>query len=252
LTMLISAAIIWVGLSCLMEVEEFTETLNRLLPRDGFRPFHVELVDGQVFEFIRPHSVSHREGSATGFANGRKLVTFEASEVKRFIQEPIGNEPMMTSDEFYRLMIEKLDRRPFQPFSVEFLDGRRVEIDVPNSTVIRGGVAGFLGPRGRYVRIENNEVRQISDCPTNAISKEWAFMTEERFDAIISVLLSRIPFEVFTIELKNGKQFEIDHSRALRVRDGFIAFSSPGSVLIIFDHESVSHIIDAPRETPLE
>ncbi len=76
-------------------------------------------------------------------------------------------EPNMTADDFYRTMIEKLDRKPFQPFAVELNDGRRVEIDRPKSVSIRGGVAACSTRESIYVRVESNDVKQIIDIPAS-------------------------------------------------------------------------------------
>ena len=74
-------------------------------------------------------------------------------------------------------------------------------------------------------------------------------MTAENFDATLNSLLDRRPFQVFTVELHGGKRFEIDHPRATVFRDGIAVFVAPGPVLIHFDHESVSQIIEAPAST---
>ena len=71
-------------------------------------------------------------------------------------------------------------------------------------------------------------------------------MTAENFDAILNDLLDRRPFQIFTVELHGGKRFEIDHPKATVFRQGLAVFVAPGPVLIHFDHESVSQIIEAP------
>lgn len=70
-------------------------------------------------------------------------------------------------------------------------------------------------------------------------------MTSENFDRVFSGLSERRPFRVFTVELNGGQRFEIDHPRALVVRDGVAVFLAPGGVPIWFDHESVNQIIGA-------
>jgi hypothetical protein len=71
-------------------------------------------------------------------------------------------------------------------------------------------------------------------------------MTAEHFDETLNTLASRRPFKAFTIELNTGQRIEIDHPTATSCRDGFAVFTSPGGVLIFFDHESVNQIINAP------
>ncbi len=42
---------------------------------------------------------------------------------------------------------------------------------------------------------------------------------------------------------------QIDHARALIVRDGAAVFLGPGGIPHLFDHESVNQIIVAPANT---
>ena len=76
-------------------------------------------------------------------------------------------------------------------------------------------------------------------------------MTADNFDQVLEGLRQLQPFRVFTVELHNGRRFEIDHAGALVVRDGVAVFLAPGGIPIWFDHESVSQIIGAPANTPL-
>jgi len=75
-------------------------------------------------------------------------------------------------------------------------------------------------------------------------------MTAEDFEQHLTVLSDRQPFRVFTVELHGGKRFEVDHPRAMVVRDGVAVFLAPGGVPIWFDHESVNQIVGAPANTP--
>jgi hypothetical protein len=74
-------------------------------------------------------------------------------------------------------------------------------------------------------------------------------MTAENFDRVLRGLTDRTPFQVFTVELHGGHRFEVDHPRAMVVRDGVAVFIAPGGVPIWFDHDSVNQIIAAPAST---
>lgn len=74
-------------------------------------------------------------------------------------------------------------------------------------------------------------------------------MTSENFDRILDELMDRTPFQVFTVELNGGRRFEVDHPRALVVRDGVAVFIAPGGIPIWFDHESVNQIAGASAST---
>jgi hypothetical protein len=67
-------------------------------------------------------------------------------------------------------------------------------------------------------------------------------MTAEHFDQIFVDLRERTPFQPFTVELAGGHRFEVDHPRAMVVRDGVAVFLRPGGSPVWFDYESVSQI----------
>ena len=77
-------------------------------------------------------------------------------------------------------------------------------------------------------------------------------MTAENFERMLEGLQQLQPFQAFTVELHGGRRFEVDHSRALIVRDGVAVFLAPGGVPIWFDHESVNQIIGAPASVQLD
>jgi hypothetical protein len=74
-------------------------------------------------------------------------------------------------------------------------------------------------------------------------------VTAENFDHLLEAMLSRDPFQIFTIELHGGRRFEIDHPRATVYREGVAVFIAPGGIPVWFDHDSVSQIIDAPADS---
>jgi hypothetical protein len=74
-------------------------------------------------------------------------------------------------------------------------------------------------------------------------------VTSETFDQLLEALMSRKPFQVFTIELHGGQRFEIDHPRATVFREGVGVFIAPGGIPIWFDHDSVNQIIEAPASS---
>jgi len=69
-------------------------------------------------------------------------------------------------------------------------------------------------------------------------------MTQEHFDQLFAALNDRAPFHSFTVELVGGSRFEVDHPRAMVVRDGAAVYLRPGSVPVWFDHESVNQIVE--------
>ncbi|MEX0774089.1 MAG: hypothetical protein WD042_00095 [Phycisphaeraceae bacterium] len=68
-------------------------------------------------------------------------------------------------------------------------------------------------------------------------------MTSENFQRLLDALANRAPFRPFTVELVGGRRFEVDHARAMVVRDGVAVFIATGGVPIRFDHEGVTAIV---------
>jgi hypothetical protein len=77
----------------------------------------------------------------------------------------------MTTENFRKVLLAMLDRRPFKPFTVELNTGVRFEIDHPDATVIREGVAIFIGPGFVPVNFDHDSVTQIVDAPAHAASR---------------------------------------------------------------------------------
>ena len=77
-------------------------------------------------------------------------------------------------------------------------------------------------------------------------------MSAEYFDEVLKRLVSRTPFQFFTIELEGGRRFEVDHPRAMVVREGVAVFLAARGVPIRFDHNNVKHIIGDPDCTGMQ
>jgi hypothetical protein len=54
----------------------------------------------------------------------------------------------MEYENFDKLLRALTRRRPFRPFTVEFVNGEKVDVDHPEAMVIRSGVAVFLDATG--------------------------------------------------------------------------------------------------------
>jgi hypothetical protein len=76
-------------------------------------------------------------------------------------------------------------------------------------------------------------------------------MPKESFEAILQVLLSQRPFEVFTVELHGGYRFEVDHPEALVIEEGVATFVVPGNIRLFFGHDTVALIVEATSDYTL-
>jgi hypothetical protein len=66
----------------------------------------------------------------------------------------------MTPEQFDQTLRQFLNHKPFEPFVVELLDGRNIEIVRPK-LAFGGGSAGFLTPEFDLVEFSCEEVRAI-------------------------------------------------------------------------------------------
>jgi hypothetical protein len=76
----------------------------------------------------------------------------------------------MTTENFRKVLLAMIHRKPFKPFTVELNTGCRFEIDHPEAAVIREGVAVFVGPGFVPVNFDHESVTQIIDSPAHAAS----------------------------------------------------------------------------------
>ena len=142
-----------------MTEEEFDQTMRSFVKRRPFLPFVVELLDGERIVIANRHVAFG--GGAAGFLSRKEgLVGFSKDEVRSFrylspeaadydsaglvgcksqqrgakrderFRQPIfgGERQAMTAEEFDQTMRSFVKRRPFFPFEVELLDGRRIVI----------------------------------------------------------------------------------------------------------------------------
>jgi hypothetical protein len=68
-------------------------------------------------------------------------------------------------------------------------------------------------------------------------------MTTDNFDRSLRAFQRRSPFKAFTVELVSGYRFQVEHPKALVMRDGVAVFVAKGGVPVLFDHEGVSQIL---------
>jgi hypothetical protein len=68
-------------------------------------------------------------------------------------------------------------------------------------------------------------------------------MDQNFFADTLRAFKHRTPFRPFTVVTVSGQRHEVDHPDALAVRGGVALFVGPGSVPVIFDHESVDEVV---------
>ena len=64
-------------------------------------------------------------------------------------------------------------------------------------------------------------------------------MKTDPFENVLSQLYTARPFQIFSIVLNNGENFQVDSPMALSYRDGYGVFIAPGGQIKYFDSRSV-------------
>jgi hypothetical protein len=75
----------------------------------------------------------------------------------------------MTVETFEKVLRAMMRRTPFKPFTVELHGGERFEIDAPDATVIREGVAIFYAPGFVPNYFDHLSVNRFIDSPAYAV-----------------------------------------------------------------------------------
>jgi hypothetical protein len=76
----------------------------------------------------------------------------------------------MTAENFDAMLARLLNRRPFQIFTIELQGGKRFEIDHPQATVFRDGLAVFISPGPVPIWFDHESVSQFIEAPASASS----------------------------------------------------------------------------------
>ena len=74
----------------------------------------------------------------------------------------------MTIEHFEKVLLAMIRRRPFKPFTVELHGGERFEIDHPEATVLRQGVAIFMAPGPVPIYFDHDSVIKMIDSPASS------------------------------------------------------------------------------------
>ena len=138
--------------------EDVEPTLIRLLRYEPFQPFVIDLSDGRSLN-VRGRHLAINGGGATLWASDHVLEEFWFDDVRDIRPSPVGDASMTA--ETFDLTLRKLLRQvPFQPFVIELVDGRCLEVDRRRLAVNYGGATLVL-PGFDLIDIVPNEVRDI-------------------------------------------------------------------------------------------
>ena len=133
-------------------------TLLEFLRQEPFQSFVIELADGRSLK-VDGRWLAINGGGATLWASDDVLEEFWFDDVKEIRSAPLGDR-VMTAETFDLTLCRLLRQEPFQPFVVELVDGRRLEIDRRRLAVNYGG-ATLVTPELELIEFVPEEVRDI-------------------------------------------------------------------------------------------
>jgi hypothetical protein len=67
----------------------------------------------------------------------------------------------MKQETFQQILHELRWEKPPQPFVIELMDGRRIEVDEPNAVAVNEKAAVFLNPDYEFVEFSTDDVQAI-------------------------------------------------------------------------------------------
>lgn len=156
-----------------MTPELLWTTLERLMGQRPFIPFTIMLRDGNSLRVNSSRSVAYRVGTPIAFfdANG-KFQEIQLSNIVDMVEsEPVhsqsnpmpiqaGKEPM-TAEQFDNTINSLCSQIPFHPFTIEFVNGSRIEIDHSRGILNSNGTAFMLLPGGKPLWFGSDTVSKI-------------------------------------------------------------------------------------------
>jgi len=69
----------------------------------------------------------------------------------------------MSSDEFDWILSSLVGRAPFQPFTIEFMNGKRIEVRHPEAVGFWRNIIMFRSPRGVFHLFTPDAICRMSD-----------------------------------------------------------------------------------------
>jgi hypothetical protein len=156
----------------------------------------------------------------------------------------------MKPDEFEETLRELKYRKPFEPFVVELVDGRTINVAGPRLAFNEDG-ATYIGLGFELLEFKREEVRAIRPIVRGAVSNvvcglstgncTMTSMNTEQFEDTMREFVHRQPFEPFVVELRDGRAIEVTTPEVAFHGDG-AAFLTDDFVLVNFDRDDVRAI----------
>jgi hypothetical protein len=104
---------------------------------------------------------------------------------------------------------------------------------------------GLRGKQGR-ARTRNSAFRAPGcGLDDGLFLRQCSTMQTDAFESSLRAFVRRTPFQPFTVELTSGTRFQVLHPEALAFNAGLAVYISPDGTPSMFDHESVSQLVDS-------
>ncbi len=150
-----------------MTATELHDTLEPLLDRHPFVPIRVDGEAGPIATVSNPYRTDLFEGTLTILHKDegrRPVAVVKAVQVTRLLPyDELPAEPgCLSYREFHALIRPLLGAKPFRPFAVELVNGRRLVSETQGQILVNGRFAAYSAPHGGSVTFPVAEVAGVT------------------------------------------------------------------------------------------
>jgi len=146
----------------------------------------------------------------------------------------------MTAEQFEQTLLQFIRRQPFEPFVVELLDGRLIEIASPKMAV-GGGGASILTEDFNLVEFTCKEVREMRSRRSRS-----HVMSGDELQRALRVFNMRRPFRPFLMEFMSGDRVLLSPPEAVDRRGDLFMCRSADGIQRLITAASICQLLEAP------
>lgn len=149
----------------------------------------------------------------------------------------------MTSGEARARLEPLLDWKVFVPTAVDLIDGERVFIDKPEQAKLsREALVIARRVPARLIGLPYPDIASIT--PATELPAEPGGIAYAEFDALMSQLLMREPFQPFSIEIRTGVVIEVTSRRRIDRTGRFvIVYDETRTSRMLYTYDQIARVI---------
>src|SRR5437762_12128591 len=143
-----------------MTHDDFERALERLRRQKPFRPFAIDLTNGERVEVWSPDAV-RIDGEDASVRVGERWFGYEGGDVARVEELPRREVRVMTREEWEAELRRLIWQEPFRPFVIELKSGERAEVVASHAVGFGGGNGSAVLPGNVPVLFRLTDIARI-------------------------------------------------------------------------------------------